>query len=302
MSAFYNDAVKITGENRIKTNEKLSRYTTFKIGGEADYIAEPENAEQIRALIDLCEKYDVPYFILGNGSNVLASDKGYRGMIIHIYGEMNSITVDGCRITAEAGTSLIKVARTARDNGLTGMEFASGIPGTVGGAVYMNAGAYGGEIKNIVAFVKVLDKNGEIYNISGKDMNFSYRHSLAEEKDLIITETVFELEKGNISDIDEKMQQLAEKRREKQPLEYPSAGSTFKRPEGYFAGKLIMDSGLRGYRVGDAEVSEKHCGFVINKGNATAGDVMQLISDVRSRVYEGFGVNLETEIKMLGEF
>ncbi len=302
MSAFYDDAVKITGENRIKTNEKLSRYTTFKIGGEADYIAEPENVEQIKALIDLCEKHGIKYFILGKGSNVIASDKGYRGMIIHINDGMNNISVDGCRITAEAGASLIKVARTARDNGLTGMEFASGIPGTVGGAVYMNAGAYDGEIKNIVASVKGLDKNGEIYNISGKDMDFSYRHSLAEEKDLIITETVFELEKGDISGIDEKMQQLAEKRREKQPLEYPSAGSTFKRPEGYFAGKLIMDSGLRGYSVGDAEISEKHCGFVINKGNATAGDVMKLISDVKSRVYENFGVNLEMEIKKLGEF
>lgn len=302
MSAFYDDAVKITGENNIKTNEDLSRYTTFKIGGAADYIAEPENAEQITALINLCDRYNIPYFILGNGSNVLASDKGYRGMIIHIYNNMNNITVDGCKITASAGASLIKTARTARDNGLTGMEFASGIPGTVGGAVYMNAGAYDGEIKNITASVKVLDKQGRLYDVCGDDMDFSYRHSLAEKKDLIIIEATFNLEKGDISVIDEKMKQLAEKRRSKQPLEYPSAGSTFKRPEGHFAGKLIMDSGLRGYSVGDAEISEKHCGFVINKGHATADEVMRLVDDVKNTVHDKFGVTLETEIKTLGEF
>ncbi len=302
MSAFYEEAVRIAGEKGIKTNEPLSKYTTFKIGGVADYIADPENVGQISDYIKLCDKYQIPYFIMGNGSNILASDDGYRGMIIRICSSMNKICADGCKLTAEAGALLTRVARVARDNGLTGMEFASGIPGTVGGAVYMNAGAYGGEIKNIASSVKVLDENGEIYDISCKDMEFSYRHSIAEEKKLIILETVFELEKGDISEIDEEMKKLSEARKSKQPLEYPSAGSTFKRPEGYFAGKLIMDSGLRGYSVGDAQISEKHCGFVINKGSATAKDVIRLVDDVKSKVYEQFGVELEMEIKTLGEF
>lgn len=302
MSVFYQKAATITGENGIKTNEPLSQYTTFRIGGAADYIAEPETPEQIAALVKLCKEYDVPFFIMGNGSNILVSDDGYRGMIIHILKGMDAISVSDNKITAQAGASLIKTAVVAKDHGLTGMEFASGIPGSVGGAVYMNAGAYGGEMKNIISSVKVLGREGRIYDIACADMDFSYRHSIVEKQNLIVLEAVFELEKGDTAQIEKEMKRLAEARISKQPLEYPSAGSTFKRPEGYFAGKLIMDSGLRGYAVGGAQVSEKHCGFVINKGGATAADVIQLVSDVSDKVYDKFGVRLELEIKTLGAF
>ena len=252
MTSFYESAAAITGENRIKTKEPLNRYTTFRIGGKADFIAEPEKPEQIAELADLCKKEKVPFFIMGNGSNLLVSDDGYRGMIIHIADGMSRITVEGTRITAQAGASLIKTAVTAKQHGLTGMEFASGIPGSVGGAVYMNAGAYGGEMKHIITSVKVLDQDGQIYEIAGADMEFGYRHSKAEQDGLV--------------------------------------------------GKLIMDAGLRGYTVGGAQVSEKHCGFVVNKGGATAADVMQLVDDVKKKVKDSSGVDLELEIKTLGAF
>ena len=210
--------------------------------------------------------------------------------------------MEGTRITAQAGASLIKTAVTAKQHGLTGMEFASGIPGSVGGAVYMNAGAYGGEMKHIITSVKVLDQDGQIYEIAGADMEFGYRHSKAEQDGLVVLEAVIELQTGDMDKIDEEMKRLAEARISKQPLEYPSAGSTFKRPEGYFAGKLIMDAGLCGYQTGGAQVSEKHCGFVINKGNATATDVCRLMKDVQDKVKEQFGVTLEPEVKFLGDF
>jgi UDP-N-acetylmuramate dehydrogenase len=299
---FYSEAVNLTGEGKIKKNELLSRYTTFKIGGAADYVAEPENAEEIAGLIVLCKKYNVPYFILGNGSNILVSDQGYRGLIIHILTGMNDICVEGTRISAQAGASLIKVSRIAKENSLTGMEFASGIPGSVGGAVYMNAGAYGGELKNIVSSVKVMNSAGDIYDIPCDDMDFSYRHSIVEEQNLIVLEAVFDLKKGDIAEIDSEMKKLSEARLAKQPLEYPSAGSTFKRPEGYFAGKLIMDAGLRGAAVGGARISDKHCGFVINTGGATASDVMGLVEHVQQTVYKKDGIMLELEVKKLGEF
>lgn len=302
MSDFFDDAVSIVGTAGIKKDEVLSRYTTFQIGGKADYLATPQNASQIAELIRLCRKHNIPFVVLGNGSNVLVSDQGYRGLVIHILSGMNKITILENRITAQAGAQLIRVAYEAKDHSLTGLEFASGIPGTVGGAVYMNAGAYGGEMKQVVSSVKVLDMDGNIYDIEGKDMQFSYRHSIVEEKQLIILETVFELQKGVKTAIEEEIQRLSELRRAKQPLEYPSAGSTFKRPEGYFAGKLIMDAGLRGASVGGAQVSEKHCGFVINKGNATAQDVMHLIALIQEEVHRQFGVWLETEVKTLGEF
>lgn len=292
----------IVGEENVHTDEPMSRHTTFRIGGNADYFVKPGNADEVAAVIVVCREYNIPYFILGNGSNLLVSDDGYRGMIINIMDNMDSVTVDGRIITAQAGAMLVRVSVMARDNALTGLEFASGIPGTIGGAVYMNAGAYGGEMKNVVKTVRAIDEYGRIYELDSEKMDFSYRHSIVEERKLIVLEVTLELEHGSREAIDDRMKELAEARRSKQPLEYPSAGSTFKRPEGYFAGKLIMDAGLRGYSVGGAQVAEKHCGFVINKGGATASDVVELIRDVQHDVDDKFGVTLEPEVKMLGEF
>mgnify|MGYP000450909187 FL=1 len=298
----YDKVVDIVGEENVHTDEPMSRHTTFRIGGNADYFVKPGNADEVAAVIVVCREYNIPYFILGNGSNLLVSDDGYRGMIINIMDNMDSVTVDGRIITAQAGAMLVRVSVMARDNALTGLEFASGIPGTIGGAVYMNAGAYGGEMKNVVKTVRAIDEYGRIYELDSEKMDFSYRHSIVEERKLIVLEVTLELEHGSREAIDNRMKELAEARRSKQPLEYPSAGSTFKRPEGYFAGKLIMDAGLRGYSVGGAQVAEKHCGFVINKGGATASDVVELIRDVQHDVDDKFGVTLEPEVKMLGEF
>ena len=298
----YDKVVDIVGEENVHTDEPMSRHTTFRIGGNADYFVKPGNADEVAAVIVVCREYNIPYFILGNGSNLLVSDDGYRGMIINIMDNMDSVTVDGRIITAQAGAMLVRVSVMARDNALTGLEFASGIPGTIGGSVYMNAGAYGGEMKNVVKTVRAIDEYGRIYELDSEKMDFSYRHSIVEERKLIVLEVTLELEHGSREAIDDRMKELAEARRSKQPLEYPSAGSTFKRPEGYFAGKLIMDAGLRGYSVGGAQVAEKHCGFVINKGGATASDVVELIRDVQHDVDDKFGVTLEPEVKMLGEF
>ena len=298
----YDKVVDIVGEENVHTDEPMSIHTTFRIGGNADYFVKPGNADEVAAVIAVCREYSIPYFILGNGSNLLVSDDGYRGMIINIMDNMDSVTVDGRIITAQAGAMLVRVSVMARDNALTGLEFASGIPGTIGGAVYMNAGAYGGEMKNVVKTVRAIDEYGRIYELDSEKMDFSYRHSIVEERKLIVLEVTLELEHGSREAIDDRMKELAEARRSKQPLEYPSAGSTFKRPEGYFAGKLIMDAGLRGYSVGGAQVAEKHCGFVINKGGATASDVVELIRDVQHDVDDKFGVTLEPEVKMLGEF
>lgn len=292
----------IAGSDNVKKDEYMSAHTTFRIGGKADVFVSPRDYESLGRVMKLCIENQIPYFILGNGSNLLVSDDGYRGVIINISDNMNDIEVDGERIICGAGNQLIKVSRIARDEGLAGMEFASGIPGTIGGAVYMNAGAYGGEMKDIVTKVTAMDSQGLIHEIDGKDMDFSYRHSVAEEKNLTVLKVEIKLERRDTTEISARMEELAKARREKQPLEYPSAGSTFKRPEGYFAGKLIMDAGLRGFSVGDAQVSEKHCGFVINRGKATAGQVKELIEHVQREVMRQFGVRLETEVKLLGEF
>lgn len=297
-----NSIREITGEKNASADEVMSAHTTFRVGGPADYFASPSDVDQVAGLIELCRKCEIPYFVLGNGSNLLVSDVGYRGMIINIMDNMNGITVDGDVITAQAGAKLVRVSRLARDNSLTGLEFASGIPGTIGGAVYMNAGAYGGEMKDVVTSVKVMDADGHIYDMSSDELDFSYRHSAVEAEGLIVLEVTMKLAAGVQQDIDDRMKELSDSRRTKQPLEYPSAGSTFKRPEGYFAGKLIMDAGLRGYSVGGAQVSEKHCGFVVNRGGATAADVTGLIRDVQKKVMDQFGVMLEPEVKMLGGF
>ena len=300
MTSFYESAAAITGENRIKTKEPLNRYTTFRIGGKADFIAEPEKPEQIAELADLCKKEKVPFFIMGNGSNLLVSDDGYHGMIIHIADGMSRITVEGTRITAQAGASLIKTAVTAKQHGLTGMEFASGIPGSVGGAVYMNAGAYGGEVKDVLLDAEVLTQEGEFLTLTGEELDLSYRHSCIFEKNYVVLSARFSFEKGESDKIKARMDELAKARREKQPLEFPSAGSTFKRPEGYFAGKLIQDAGLKGYTVGGAQVSEKHSGFVVNRGGATAEEVAFLIKQVQKKVMKQFNVMMQPEVRFVG--
>lgn len=284
----------------IKSNDNimLSRLSTFRVGGIAKKIFEPSNIDEIKAIVDYCKNNDERFFVLGNGSNVLFSDEGFDGCIIHIYNNMNGIDIDGCKIYAYAGATLSKIASLARDNSLTGMEFAAGIPGTVGGAVTMNAGAYGGEMKDIVEYVDILDLKGNLSRYSKEQMDFAYRHSIVTDE-MIVVGVGLLLGTGNKSDIENKMQELNIARKTKQPLEYPSAGSTFKRPKGYFAGKLIEDAGLKGYKHGGAMVSDKHCGFVINTGNATSKDILELIDYVVDTVKEKFGVVLETEVKII---
>lgn len=290
------------GSDNVKLQEPMSKHTTFRIGGPADFYLCPHSTKEVQQTIQICKEENLPYFILGNGSNLLVSDKGYRGVIIQLWKNFSDISVKDCCITAKAGALLSKVAAEALEEGLTGMEFASGIPGTIGGAVFMNAGAYGGEMKDIIKEVKVLDDQGEVRVLSNEEMKLGYRTSIVKEKGYTVLSAVLQLKKGDVSVIRETMEDLKNRRTSKQPLDMPSAGSTFKRPEGYFAGKLIMDSGLRGFSVGGAQVSEKHCGFVVNKGGATAEDVTALIREVQRRVKEKFGVELETEVRFLGEF
>lgn len=293
---------EILGNNRVLEAEPMGKHTTFRIGGPADLFVAPENTDEIKKLIAICKEEEVPYFILGNGSNLLVSDKGYRGVIIQLYRSFGQITLKENEIHAQAGALLSGIAAMAREASLTGFEFAGGIPGTLGGAVVMNAGAYGGEMKDVLKEVTVLTPEGEVVTLQARELQMGYRTSIIKESGYIVLEAVISLKKGDQDEIKSRMQELAGMRSSKQPLSYPSAGSTFKRPEGYFAGKLIMDSGLQGYQVGGAQVSEKHCGFVINTGNATAKDVTTLMADVQRIVMEKFGVKLEPEVKFLGEF
>ena len=290
------------GSDNVKQQEPMSRHTTFRIGGPADFYLCPHSTKEVQEIVEICKEEKLPYFVLGNGSNLLVSDKGYRGVVIQLWKNFSDITVKDCCIQAKAGALLSKVAAEALEAGLTGMEFASGIPGTIGGAAFMNAGAYGGEMKDIIKSVKVLDTQGEVRILPKEELKMGYRTSIVKEKGYTVLSVELELSKGNREEIRNTMEDLKERRTSKQPLEMPSAGSTFKRPEGYFAGKLIMDSGLRGFSVGGAQVSEKHCGFVVNKGGATAMDVLNLIREVQRRVKEQFGVDLETEVRFLGEF
>ena len=293
---------KVLGEAKVLVNEPMASHTTFRIGGPADYFVMPETVEEVAAVLKLCKEEEMPYFILGNGSNLLVGDKGFRGVVIQLYKNFDELQIEGTTVTAKSGAMLIRVAKESGKAGLTGLEFASGIPGTIGGAMVMNAGAYGGEMKDVVSAVAVHTKDGEIKTLTGEEMNFRYRGSVVEDEGYIVLEAVMELKKGNLEEIQARIEELSIQRKTKQPIEYPSAGSTFKRPEGYFAGKLIQDSGLRGYKVGGAQVSEKHCGFVINAGGATAADVMQLMQDVSDKVNAQFGVTLEPEVKRIGEF
>ncbi len=294
--------IEILGNNRVLFDEPMSQHTTFRIGGPADVFVMPENYEQIREVLRLCKEEKLPFFVLGNGSNLLVSDSGYRGVIIQMDRNMEEIRLDGEEIHACAGALLSSVAVAARNASLTGFEFAGGIPGTIGGAAVMNAGAYGGELKDVLKEVTVMTREGEILTIPAEKMEMGYRTSIIKTAGYLVLEAVISLKKGDEEAIRATMKDLSERRTEKQPLDYPSAGSTFKRPEGYFAGKLIMDSGLRGYRVGGAQVSEKHCGFVINAGGATAEDVRSLMDHVIRVIREKYGVTLEPEVKFLGDF
>lgn len=298
---FYDKLEKIVSSEAIFEKEPMSKHTTFRIGGPADVFVSPK-VSQVSEVLKLAKEYEVPVTVIGNGSNLLVADEGIRGLVISFGKEAEEIQIEGTRMTVAAGTILAKVAAEAAKNSLTGLEFAAGIPGSIGGAIVMNAGAYGGEMKDVVIGAKVLTPEGEIKELTKEELEFAYRHSCIPEKEYIVLEATLELMPGKEEKIREIMNDFKNRRIEKQPLEYPSAGSTFKRPEGYFAGKLIQDAGLRGYRVGGAQVSEKHCGFVINTGDATANDVRQLMEDVKRIVFDKYQVKLEPEVKMLGEF
>lgn len=298
----YNELCSIARDENVLRDEPMSAHTTFRIGGPADYLVMPENTEEIRQITELCEARKVPHYVIGNGSNLLVGDRGYRGVIIQVQKNMNNIRIEGTRIRAQAGALLAKTASAACQAGLSGMEFASGIPGTLGGAIRMNAGAYGGEMKQILRSASVLTSEGDVADLSVEEMKLGYRTSIIAKMDYVVLEAVLDLREGKMEEIRAKMEELKEKRVSKQPLEYGSAGSTFKRPEGYFAGKLIEDAGLRGFRIGNAQVSEKHCGFVINLGGASAAEVVELMAEVVRRVEENSGVRLEPEVKKIGEF
>ncbi len=279
----------------------MKKHTTFKIGGPVDIFISPSNKEQIKYALKICRENEIPFYLMGNGSNLLVRDKGFRGVIIQIFKNMSKVEITEDKVWAEAGILLSSLANKIKDNSLTGFEFAAGIPGTLGGAVYMNAGAYDGEIKQVLENAELLDENGNEIVLSNEELELGYRTSILQRNNYILLSARLKLKKGNKKEIEEKMNYLAQQRADKQPINMPSAGSTFKRPPGYYAGKLIMDSGLRGYCIGGAEVSQKHCGFIINKDNATAKDVIDLIEFVQGTVYDKYCVKMEPEIKIIGE-
>lgn len=298
---FYDKLNNVIAKDSILIDEPMSRHTTFRVGGPADFFVTPKAKEEVRDVIRICKEAGMPYYIIGNGSNLLVSDAGYRGVIVQIYKEMNEVKVEGDLVKAQAGALLSGIAAKALGAELSGFEFASGIPGTIGGACVMNAGAYGGEMKDVLESVTVLTGEGKIIELGRNELELGYRTSVIAKKGYIVLGAVLKLERGDGEKIKTYMDELKEKRVTKQPLEYPSAGSTFKRPEGYFAGKLIEDAGLRGFQVGGAQVSEKHCGFVINRDHATSADIMELMRQVQIRVKENSGVDLEPEVKRLGD-
>ncbi len=301
-TSMYEHIKTIVPEGRLLFHEPMSRHTTFRVGGEAECMAVVETKEELSKLISYLGRIEQDYFVLGNGSNLLVGDKGYRGIIVKLGSRLSAIGVDKNHIATGAGALLSRVAYVARDAGLSGLEFAAGIPGSIGGGIVMNAGAYGGEMKQVVQMVRVMDKEGEILTLDNDTMEFGYRTSIIRDRPFIVLGVVLRLTPGDKAEISAKMEELMRQRKGKQPLEYPSAGSTFKRPEGYYAGKLIMDAGLRGYRIGGAQVSEKHCGFVINAGGATAADIREVIEEVQERVLDRFHVRLEREVIFLGDF
>lgn len=302
--------ISMLGAGNVRTGELMKTHTTFRIGGAADYYVTPQAEKQIADVIAFLKKSDIKYIVIGNGSNILVSDEGFRGVVVELgdgfsdyeFLQDSQDNSDEVLVKASAGMKLTRLGNQLAANGIAGFEFATGIPGCIGGAVRMNAGAYGGEFKDILVSAKVIDDEGVIRELSADELELGYRTSIVAKSNMIVLEATLKLRKGEPDIIRNNISELAAKRRQKQPLEYPSAGSTFKRPEGYFAGKLIMDAGLRGYLVGEAQVSEKHCGFVINRGNATAADVRTLMQNVADIVEEKFGVRLEPEVKMIGEF
>ena len=293
----------IVGDSQVRMDEPMSIHTTFRIGGTADYFVMPSSVYELQSVIQLLKKLDIKYYVIGNGSNLLVGDKGVRGVIIQLSDTFDEVEyVDDVTVKVMSGMKLSRLGNQLADKGLAGFEFATGIPGTIGGAVRMNAGAYGKEIKDIIVSAEVLDKDGNIITLDKEKLELGYRTSCIMKYGYIVLSATFKFEKGSTDEIKENIKELSVKRRTKQPLEYPSAGSTFKRPEGYFAAKLIEDAGLKGLSVGDAQVSEKHAGFVVNKGKATAQDMCELTDKVREEVKNKYGVELELEVIKLGEF
>ena len=286
----------------VKTEEPMKDHTTFRVGGPADYFVMPGTVQEIRDVLELCRQEQQEVLVVGNGSNLLIGDKGFRGLVLCLGKPFSALERDGIFLKAQCGILLSKLAREAEAAGLSGLEFASGIPGTLGGALFMNAGAYGGEMKQVVEEITWLLPDGTIQTLPAKEAKFGYRFSQAQKNGAVFLEAKLSLKPGNQEQIRKKAEELNQKRRQKQPLEYPSGGSTFKRPEGYFAGKLIEEAGLAGLRVGGASVSVKHCGFVINDGNGTAEDILNLCRLIQQKVGESSGVRLELEIRTAGEF
>lgn len=302
MNDYINDISSLLSEGTITANALLREYTTFRVGGPAKLLVKLADATELSTIVGYLNKHKIEYMIIGNGSNLLVSDKGYDGVVLHMVKKLADVHVADDYIEAGAGAMLSFVCSLARDNELSGMEFAYGIPGTVGGAMVMNAGAYGKEMRDVVDSVWVLDSVGNERILTNSEMNFAYRHSIISDQKLIVTKARFKLNHGNKDEISQTMQELMEKRLSKQPLEYPSAGSTFKRPEGYFAGKLIEDAGLKGTRIGGATVSDKHCGFIVNDRKGCAKDIDTLIRLVTDKVEASFGVRLEPEVIRVGNF
>ena len=297
----YKHLLNILDEKDIKLDEPMKKHISFRVGGPADILVKPRTEEQIKNIIDFAKKENIPYIVKGNGSNLLVRDGGIRGIVIEITDNFNSYEIEDKIIKVQSGALLSIIGRAALKQNLKGFEFAAGIPGTIGGALAMNAGAYGGEMKDIVKSVRLMDTDGNIFNFSNEDMQFGYRKSILYKSDYIVLGAEIELEKGDYEEIKEMMKDFSNRRTTKQPLNLPSAGSTFKRPEGYFAAKLIDDSGLRGLTLRNAQVSDKHCGFVVNLGDAKARDILDLMYVVKSTVKNKFGVTLEEEVKILGE-
>ncbi|HII4505625.1 UDP-N-acetylmuramate dehydrogenase [Clostridium perfringens] len=296
---FYKLLGEFYNEEDITVDSPMSEHIYFRVGGPADILVTPVNEEQVVNTLKLCREYNVPYFILGNGSNILVKDGGISGVVIK-FNKLNKITTEGNCVTAQSGALLKDVSKAALENNLIGFEFACGIPGSIGGAVFMNAGAYDGEMAHVIKSARVIDENCNIKNLTKEELELGYRSSIVMKKGYVVIEATVELESGEYASIKDKIDDLTNRRESKQPLEYPSAGSTFKRPEGYFAGKLIQDSGLKGFSIGGAAVSEKHSGFVINKGGATAKDVLDVIAHVQKTVKENFDVELHTEVRIIG--